>query len=220
MNKDISENRNPFKNNKKIISILDYGISNLGSINNMLLKIGARTRIVSKEEDVLSAEKLIIPGVGAFDNGIKALKQLRLIEPIKKIAKKDIPILGICLGMQLLGSGSEEGDLEGLSIIPGFTKKFKFNQNKFNFKIPHMGWNFINPDQKHSLLSNLDNQSRFYFVHSYHFIPKDPINSLAKTNYGYDFTSIIFSRNVFGTQFHPEKSHKFGKILLKNFASL
>lgn len=187
----------------------------------MLLKIGINVNVVSTPKDLMLSKKIIIPGVGAFDNGMSALKKLDLIDSIKALAESNVPILGICLGMQLLGTKSEEGKQNGLGLIPGISKKFKFYEvaNK-NFKIPHMGWNKISPTVVNPLLLNLENQNRFYFVHSYHFVPDINENILATTNYGYNFCSIINSNNIYGTQFHPEKSHKYGIILLKNFADI
>ena len=200
------------------ISIVNYGVSNLGSIVNMLKKIGVSTNIVSSKDDIEKAKKLILPGVGAFDNGVSSLKSLKIFDAIKIAANKDVPILGICLGMQLLGEESEEGKEEGLGLIPG--KTIRFNLNDQNLKVPHMGWNEIKPSKVSNLLENLDNNSRFYFVHSYHFETKIETNSLAKTNYGIEFNSIIQHKQVYGTQFHPEKSHKFGIQLLKNFSNI
>tara|TARA_B100000963_G_C22457216_1_gene593979 strand:- start:269 stop:877 length:609 start_codon:yes stop_codon:yes gene_type:complete len=200
------------------ISIVNYGVSNLGSIVNMLKKIGVSTNIVSSKDDIEKAKKLILPGVGSFDNGVSSLKSLKIFDAIKIAANKDVPILGICLGMQLLGEESEEGKEEGLGLIPG--KTIRFNLNDQNLKVPHMGWNEIKPSKVSNLLENLDNNSRFYFVHSYHFETKIETNSLAKTNYGIEFNSIIQHKNVYGTQFHPEKSHKFGIQLLKNFSNI
>lgn len=201
-----------------VISIVNYGVSNLGSIRNMLKRIGVPTNIVSCKKDIEKAKKIILPGVGAFDHGVSSLKLLDIFDSIKIAANNDVPILGICLGMQLLGEESEEGHLEGLGLIPGKTIRFKFNNQ--NFKVPHMGWNEIKPSQDSNLLENLDSNSRFYFVHSYHFETKKEINSLAKTDYGIQFNSIIKHKQIYGTQFHPEKSHKFGIQLLKNFSNI
>tara|TARA_B100000401_G_C52701798_1_gene669498 strand:+ start:17 stop:670 length:654 start_codon:yes stop_codon:yes gene_type:complete len=213
--------KNNYLKNKQTISIIDYGISNLGSIRNMLRKIGVSSNVITKPEQIVDAHKIILPGVGSFDHGVKALTDLNLIGSIKEAANKGIPLLGICLGMQLLGNKSEEGNLEGLGLIPGSSIKFNFRDIDSKYRIPHMGWNFISPhDRDHPFLSSLDVNSRFYFVHSYHFVPENMKHSIAKTSYGLEFTSIISSANVHGTQFHPEKSHKFGIQLLSNFSSI
>ena len=212
--------QNITKEQKKIISIIDYGISNLGSIRNMLRKIGVGSEVISRPEEVLNARKIILPGVGAFDNGVEALNKLGLIDPIKEVAKKNIPILGICLGMQLLGNKSEEGILEGIGLIPGTSIKFNFKELDRKFRIPHMGWNYILPSKKNPLLTGLDQKSRFYFVHSFHFIPNDNDHVLANTSYGFNFVSIVSKKNIYGTQFHPEKSHKYGIQLLTSFSKI
>ena len=200
------------------ISIINYGVSNLGSIQNMLKKIGIKAQIVSNKDEIINAKKLILPGVGSFDNGVTSLQKNNLFEAIITAANNDIPILGICLGMQLLGNSSEEGSLQGLGLIPGRTIKFSFRNN--DLKIPHMGWNQIDPKKTNILIKNLDEESRFYFVHSYHFKPENEKYTLATTDYGINFNSIIYNNKIFGTQFHPEKSHKFGLKLLGNFANI
>ena len=184
----------------------------------MLRRIGIKAQIVSNKDEIINAKKLILPGVGSFDNGVISLQEKNLFEAIITAGKNGIPILGICLGMQLLGNSSEEGSLEGLGLIPGRTIKFNFKNN--DLKIPHMGWNQIIPQANSSLMSNLDKESRFYFVHSYHFKPEKKKYTLATTNYGITFNSIIYNNKIFGTQFHPEKSHKFGLKLLRNFSNI
>jgi len=202
-----------------MIVIIDFGMGNLGSIKNMLEKIGTKVIISSKSKDIEKADKLILPGVGAFDNAMNNLQKLNLIPILnKKVLEDKIPILGICLGMQLLMEKSEEGKLKGLRWIKGEVIKFKFKGN--SLKTPHMGWNTLKILDKKSLFANNSKEVRFYFVHSYHVVCKNKENILATTNYGYDFTSAVHKGNIYGTQFHPEKSHKFGLKLLKNFIEL
>lgn len=205
-----------------MIVILDYKTGNIGSLLNMIKKIGGKVLVSSKTEDIEKAEKLILPGVGAFDKGMENLKNSGFLEILQKKVKEDrIPILGICLGMQLFGRKSEEGELEGLNwITEAKTIKFRFQKQESNLKIPHMGWNEIIPEKKDPLLEGLDNTARFYFAHSYHLVCRDKENVLAETSYGYNFTSIVKEKNIWGVQFHPEKSHKFGMKLLQNFVEL
>jgi len=169
---------------------------------------------------VESASKIILPGVGAFDTGMKNLESLQLTEVLKKKVLQDkIPVLGICLGMQLLSEGSEEGVLPGLGFISARTIKFRFN-NTDEYKIPHMGWNFINQKKESRLLTGMYTDPRFYFVHSYYFKANNVSDILATTEYETLFTSAVERENILGVQFHPEKSHKFGMKLLKNFVDL
>jgi len=199
-----------------MITIIDYKAGNIGSIINIIKKIGAEVNISSDIKYIKKADKLILSGVGAFDIGMGNLEQLNLIPSLNdEILNHKKPILGICLGMQLLVRKSEEGNLSGLSWIDAEVIKFK-PDNK-NLKIPHMGWNTIIPKKQSPLLTGLDSDSRFYFVHSYHLKCRDPRDVLANTFYGYEFPSIVQKGNIYGVQFHPEKSHKFGMKLLKNF---
>ena len=184
----------------------------------MLKKIGAKASIVSKPEEILAADKLILPGVGAFDAGISRLSEKGMIEPLyRRVVKESVPVLGICLGMQLLTIGSEEGEEEGLGWIKAKTVRFDPSLEHCGKRIPHMGWNAVNPLRRHPLFKGLESDARFYFVHSYHVVPLSSEVALAKTFYGTDFISAIADGNIMGVQFHPEKSHKFGMQLMKNF---
>lgn len=204
-----------------MIVIVDYGMGNLGSILNMLKYLKIEAIISSKVHDVEQADKLILPGVGAFDNGIKNLQDLGLIPCLnKKVIDQKVPIIGICLGMQLFTKKSEEGQFPGLGWIDAETIRFRFNETQKNLKIPHMGWNTLMINDKTSLFKNTGEEVRFYFVHSYHILCHNKKNILTTTVYGYEFASSIQSKNIFGVQYHPEKSHKFGMKLFKNFAEM
>ncbi len=201
-----------------MITIIDYGIGNIGSVKNMLKKVGQKSIISSDINDIESAEKLILPGVGSFDYGMDQLQNYNLIEVLnKKVLIDKTPILGICLGMQLFSKSSEEGLKPGLGWINSKTKKFSFS-NQNNLAIPHMGWNTITIKKDSKLLIDLPSESRFYFVHSYHIECEDKNDIMCNSNYGYEFTCAIEKENIIGVQFHPEKSHKFGMQLLQNFA--
>lgn len=202
------------------ISIVDYGVVNLGSIRNMLKKLGFAVELVSTPHAVAQAKKIILPGVGAYDHGVAALENLGLIGPLREQAAGGAtPMLGICLGMQLLGNGSEEGDKAGLGIIDGGCVRFKFSQGS-PLKVPHMGWNVPVPRRPSVLLAGLEERARFYFTHSYHFVCERPDDVLAIVTHGTEFAAAIQRVNVMGVQFHPEKSHRFGMTLLRNFGSI
>jgi len=203
-----------------MITIIDYGMGNLGSILNMFKKIGYEAEITSDLEKIKNSEKIVLPGVGSFDNGMANLNKLNLINILNTLVlEKHIPILGICLGMQLITNSSEEGKLKGLGWVDANTLKFKFSKN--NIKIPHMGWNNINIKKINPLLKNLnDSETRFYFVHSYYVKCNQKNDILTTTEYGFDFASSIQKDNIYGVQFHPEKSHKFGMKLFENFAKI
>lgn len=203
-----------------MITIVDYGLGNLGSIANMLRKIGAESELTSNPDRIATAEKLILPGVGAFDNGMEKLTSLQLVEPLTRRVKEDgIPVLGICLGAQLLTRGSEEGDILGLGWIEADTIRFCSRQPVVGLKIPHMGWNDLEL-KKDSPLFAQSSEQRFYFVHSYHFSCDKTEDHLATTVHGYEFTAAFNHKNVFGVQFHPEKSHRFGMEMFRRFAGL
>lgn len=199
-----------------MIGIIDYGLGNLGSIQNMLKVIGAKSVISSDIIILEKCDKYILPGVGAFDAGMSQLTEKGLVDFVKKAATIDKkPILGICLGMQLLGRRSEEGKLEGLGLIPFETVRFQLENT--NLKIPHMGWDIVDFKKNNPLVKNLEGKQRYYFVHSFHAKCDFEENILMTCDYGYKFAAAVCKNNVIGVQFHPEKSHDFGMALLKNF---
>lgn len=202
------------------IVIVDYKMGNPASIINMLKKIGYGSVLSSDHSSILDADKLILPGVGSFDQAVRNINELNLRDVLnEKVIVQKTPILGICLGMQLITKTSEEGALKGFGWIDSYCKKFYFS-DKISHKVPHMGWNTIQLLQEHSLFNELSNDPRFYFVHSYYVVCSDTTNVLTLTNHGFDFASSIVSGNVLGVQFHPEKSHKFGLKIMKNFVEM
>lgn len=201
-----------------MIAILDYGLGNLGSISNMYKVIGEKSKITNDVEIIRNADGIILPGVGAFDAGMNELEKNGLADVIKDEAKKGKPILGICLGMQLLGNRSEEGDMQGLSLIPFECRRFNFEDK--SLKIPHMGWDIVSFKKQHPLIDGLVGQQRYYFVHSYYAVCENPDNVLMTCDYGTEFACSIVKDNVMGVQFHPEKSHDFGLALLTNFVKI
>jgi glutamine amidotransferase len=201
-----------------MITIVDYGMGNLGSVLNMFKRIGFDAEITSHPEKILEAKKILLPGVGSFDVAMKMINGNGFREILDQKALVDkVPILGICLGMQLLTRGSEEGLLPGLGWINAETKKFPA---KTGLKVPHMGWNLVYNSSPSVLTKNLQDEPRFYFVHSYRVHVDNQQNSILKCTYGIEFDAAIQSDNIFGAQFHPEKSHKYGMRFLENFAKI
>lgn len=198
-------------------------MGNIGSILNMYKKIGVKTEVISTEKEILGATKILLPGVGAFDAAMTRINELGIKSALdQKALKEKIPVLGICLGMQLLTESSEEGKLSGLSWIKAKTLSFKDRVDTKKYKVPHMGWNsvlFSNDSLLSSRLKIMDDV-RFYFVHSYFVKCDDLKNSIMQSDYGLRFDSAIQNENIYGAQFHPEKSHKFGMTLLENFARI
>jgi glutamine amidotransferase len=203
-----------------MISVVDYGVANLGSMLNMLRKVGAAAELVGTPEALARATKIVLPGIGAFDHGMAALAERGLVEALRHMALEEgIPFLGVCLGMQMLGLGSEEGSREGLGLIPMRCERFRLPEGS-RLKVPHMGWSAISPRRTSPLLADLEDGARFYFVHSYHAVCEREADALATSRYGSEFVAVVEHGSIRGVQFHPEKSHRYGMALLRNFASL
>lgn len=207
--------------NKQKIVIVNYGMGNLGSIHNMYRYIGYEAIISADINEIIGADKLILSGVGAFDGGMKNLIEGGFLFPLEKRVLNDkVPVLGICLGMQLFSKRSEEGKLPGLGWLDAETVRFSFGDNAGNLKIPHMGWNTLTIEKNDHLFNRMSDEFRFYFVHSFHLMCANEEDVLGRTFHGYEFTSAITKGNIYGVQFHPEKSHRFGMQILRNFAEL
>jgi glutamine amidotransferase len=202
-----------------MISIIDYGMGNIGSLINMFGLLGEEVSVVNNKHDVLKATKLVLPGVGSYKAAMQRINEIKgLREALDtKALNHQIPILGVCLGMQLLTESSQEGPAEGLGWIPGKTKRF---EKIGEIKIPHMGWNEVKVVNKNTFTESINDESKFYFVHSYYVDVHDKQNRLLTTDYGIRFDSAIIRENIIGVQFHPEKSHKHGMKLLGSFAKL
>jgi glutamine amidotransferase len=199
-----------------MLTIIDYGIGNVGSILNMIKKVGGSAQVTSDAQTISKAEKLILPGVGAFDRAVTTLESLNIKDIIIEKAMNGTPLLGICLGMQLLAESSEEGVQRGLALIPGNVVRFNIPHP---LKVPHMGWNKVQYSVNCPLFKGFDlfDETRFYFVHSYYFNCQDSAHISGATTHGITFASSVQKGSVFGVQFHPEKSHKFGMKLFDNF---
>jgi glutamine amidotransferase len=212
---------------KSMIAIVDYGMGNIRSVEKGFIKIGADVKITSDPNVLADAKGIVLPGVGAFKDCMKNLDNLKLLDSIVKEIKRGKPYLGICLGLQILFTESEEfGICKGLDVFGGRVLKFKFNtQNTVHcsqftvhdFKIPHMGWNTVRFVRKPPIFDGINDNSYFYFVHSYYVAPEDKDIVAGTTDYGIEFTSMIWKDNIFATQFHPEKSQELGLKILKGF---
>ena len=201
-----------------MISIIDYGMGNLRSVQKAFEKLGIAAEIVTRPDQVRAAKKLVLPGVGAFRDAMRELQKLELVEPLRQFIHTDRPFLGICLGLQLLFDVSyEDGEWSGLGVLPGEVVRFP---SRPNLKVPHMGWNTLEHIGTSRLLSGLPSDASVYFVHSYYVIPRDNSIQATCTEYGPRFTSMVERGNLFATQFHPEKSQKVGLKMLSNFAAL
>ncbi|WP_332509140.1 imidazole glycerol phosphate synthase subunit HisH [Pseudomonas sp.] len=201
-----------------MIVVVDYGVGNIASVLNMLKRVGAQAKSSNVIADIEKADKLILPGVGAFDAGMRTLRESGLVDILNEqalVVRK--PVMGICLGAQMLGRRSQEGLESGLGWVDMDIIRFEKRDGR---KVPHMGWNQISKAQEHPILSGLDEESRFYFVHSYFMSPDSQQNILLTADYGERFTAAVVNDNVFGFQFHPEKSHRFGMQLFRNFVEL
>jgi glutamine amidotransferase len=204
-----------------MIAIIDYGSGNVRAFANVYKKLNIPAMIAQGADDLKSVSKLILPGVGAFDHTMRMLEKSGLRSLLDELVQhKHVPVLGICMGMQMLANSSEEGRLPGLGWIEGQVKKFRPSLFGESFCVPHLGWNTIRAVKKNRLQDKLDADARFYFLHSYYFACRNRGDVIAETDYGLKFASAINSKNIYGVQFHPEKSHYWGTQLLENFARL
>jgi glutamine amidotransferase len=200
-----------------MISVLDYGAGNIGSVIRMFERAGGEAQRISTVEEITESKKLVIPGVGAFDFGMSHLISRGLLPALNSAAiQRRIPILGICLGMQLMCRSSSEGTQPGLGWIDAESRQFKFESSS-GLHVPHMGWNTIRVVQSNPIIASTVDEQRFYFVHSYRVMCNDPSDPIAFTHYGEDFVAAFQRNNLFGVQFHPEKSHRFGTDLMRRF---
>lgn len=200
-----------------MISIIDYGVGNLGSLVNIHKRLGLDVEIANSSNIINNATHLLLPGVGSFDAAMKKLHESGLREALENaVTERKTPVLGICLGMQMMTEGSEEGTLAGLGWIRGRAKRFT---SSVKLKIPHVGWNTV-ASVRENCLFDRESVFRYYFVHSFFVACEDPHDIIGRTDYGVNFTSAYQRGNIYGVQFHPEKSHNFGKQLLRKFASV
>lgn len=204
-----------------MIHIVDYGLGNIRALMTSFERLGVVAIRAQNASDLTGATKLILPGVGAFDSALERLNKSGMRDVLDRLViEQRTPVLGICVGMQMMADSSEEGSMPGLSWIPGQVKQFSTETEFRDLPMPHMGWNDVSPVWSNPLFSGIELDSRFYFLHSYFFKVHSKEHTAAVTSYGIDFASAVSSGNVYGVQFHPEKSHRFGTHLLKNFANL
>lgn len=200
------------------VHIANYGMGNVGSIANMIRKVGGEAVVTGDAGAIAAAGKLVLPGVGAFDQGMRAVAEKGLMEPLREAAARGVPVLGICLGMQLMMGCSEEGRLPGLGLVPGDVRRFPSGDQLP--RVPHMGWNRIAVKKACPLFEGDDDDRRYYFVHSYYVSCGDPGDVVATTVHGLEFVSAFRRGNLYGVQFHPEKSHRFGMELFRRFLAI
>jgi glutamine amidotransferase len=204
-----------------MITIIDYGVGNIFAFQNVYKRLNIPTMIAKTQQDLADAKKLILPGVGSFDYAMSQLNASGMREKLDELVlEKKIPVIGICVGMQMMGNRSDEGKLEGLKWIDSEILKFDENLIQQRTKLPHMGWNDVAPINNHPLFIVLEKEAIFYFLHSFYFRCKNETESIAVSNYGISFSSAVHRENIYGIQFHPEKSHQYGEKLLHNFANL
>jgi imidazole glycerol-phosphate synthase subunit HisH len=204
-----------------MIAIVDYGLGNILAFLNVYNRLNIPVIVAKSAADLRNATKLILPGVGSFDHAMQQLDQSGMRQLVEQLVMHNkIPVLGICVGMQMLAKSSEEGKLPGLGWIDGVVKKFDLSTMSASIKLPHMGWNDVNPMLAGGLFKGMEQDSRFYFLHSFYFECHQQSNILALSDYGGNFSCAVRQDNVYGVQFHPEKSHHFGSQLLKNFAEV
>lgn len=204
-----------------MIQLIDYGVGNIQAFLNVFKRLGIPAEAASTPEALQEATHLILPGVGAFDHAMTQFNQSGLRDRVEQLVLGDkIPVIGICVGMQMLASGSEEGNMDGLNWVPGQVRSFTSNPDSQQLPMPHMGWNDVKPLRDSALTNNFNGDPRFYFLHSYYFDCADKNDVIATAEYGFEFDCIVGRGNVFGIQCHPEKSHSSGSTLLKNFSGI
>lgn len=204
-----------------MIKIIDYGLGNIQAFVNVYKRLHIPVSVAKSASDLVGATKLILPGVGAFDHAIEHLNDSGMRQTLDSMVQEQkVPVLGICVGMQILANSSEEGVLPGLGWVPGRVRAFKNVSGLLDLPVPHMGWNDVVPVAGSHLFCGMETDARFYFLHSYFFECEQAGNSAASASYGLDFSCAVAAGHVYGVQFHPEKSHHFGVALLKNFAEL
>jgi len=204
-----------------MITIIDYGLGNIQAILNIYKRLGISVKVASTKEDLADAQRIILPGVGSFDWAMMRLTQSGMLDNLERlVVMRERPVLGICVGMQMMAERSDEGDAKGLGWIDAEVKKFDEESFVQQTHLPHMGWNDVCPRETGGLFAGLEEGAMFYFLHSYYFEPRDSNDVLAITDYNGMYASSVRHGNVFGVQFHPEKSHQWGIQLLKNFAEL
>jgi glutamine amidotransferase len=204
-----------------MIHIVDYGLGNIQAFANMYKRLGFEAKRAKSAADLEGATRIILPGVGAFDHAMEQLDASGMRPVLEHLVKEQhVPVLGICVGMQILASSSEEGSKAGLGWVPGRVRSFRTTPQSAQLPMPHMGWNDVIPTVETPLFKGLESDSRFYFLHSFYFDCDSADSALARASYGFDFSCVVAAGNVYGVQFHPEKSHHYGAALLKNFAEL
>lgn len=204
-----------------MIAILDYGLGNVLAFQNVYKRLNLPAKVAATPEALEGATKLILPGVGAFDYAMTLFNRSGLRGPVEELVQgRKMPILGICVGMQMLAAGSDEGELPGLAWVPGQVRRIDASMLSHQTRLPHMGWNDVSATRPTSLMKTLERDARFYFLHSYYFDTASSEHRIAAAHYGSDFTCAVNNGNVWGVQFHPEKSHHDGARLLQNFAEV
>jgi glutamine amidotransferase len=204
-----------------MITLIDYGVGNIFAFQNVYKRLDIPTKIAQTREQLMDAEKLILPGVGSFDYAMTQLNASGMREKLDELVlEQKIPVIGICVGMQMMGNRSDEGKLEGLKWIDSEILKFDESLIQHRTKLPHMGWNDVTPINNHPLFNGLEKEAIFYFLHSFYFKCNNPLDIIGETDYGIKFSSAVNKDNIYGIQFHPEKSHQYGEKLLQNFAHL